>query len=87
MQGRLGGTGKMVILPVDQGFEHGPARSFAPNPDAYDPHYHYQLAVDAAWKWRFNAGRKGASGEKVEGWVRVPVNFSPDKPADEATAG
>src|SRR4029079_13828746 len=47
MHGKLGGTGKMVILPVDQGFEHGPARSFAPNPDAYDPHYHYQLAVDA----------------------------------------
>ena len=47
MQGRLGGTGKMVILPVDQGFEHGPARSFAINPDAYDPHYHYQLAIDA----------------------------------------
>ncbi len=47
MQGRLGGTGRMVILPVDQGFEHGPARSFAPNPPAYDPHYHYQLAVDA----------------------------------------
>ena len=45
--GRLGGTGKMVILPVDQGFEHGPARSFAPNPDAYDPHYHYKLAIDA----------------------------------------
>ncbi|HXE16530.1 MAG TPA: class I fructose-bisphosphate aldolase [Stellaceae bacterium] len=47
MQGRLGGTGKMVILPVDQGFEHGPARSFAPNPPAYDPHYHFQLALDA----------------------------------------
>lgn len=47
MQGRLGGTGRMVILPVDQGFEHGPARSFAKNPDAYDPHYHYQLAIDA----------------------------------------
>ena len=47
MHGRLGGSGKMVILPVDQGFEHGPARSFAPNPDAYDPHYHYQLAIDA----------------------------------------
>lgn len=47
MQGKLAGTGKVVILPVDQGFEHGPARSFAPNPDAYDPHYHYQLAVDA----------------------------------------
>lgn len=47
MQGRLAGTGKMVILPVDQGFEHGPARSFAANPDAYDPHYHFQLAIDA----------------------------------------
>lgn len=47
MHGRLGGSGKMVILPVDQGFEHGPARSFAVNPDAYDPHYHFQLAIDA----------------------------------------
>jgi class I fructose-bisphosphate aldolase len=47
MQGKLGGTGKLVILPVDQGFEHGPARSFAVNPAAYDPHYHYQLAIDA----------------------------------------
>ncbi|MGQ0527563.1 MAG: class I fructose-bisphosphate aldolase [Alphaproteobacteria bacterium] len=45
--GRLAGTGRMVILPVDQGFEHGPARSFAVNPDAYDPHYHYQLAIDS----------------------------------------
>jgi class I fructose-bisphosphate aldolase len=47
MEGRLGGTGKMIILPVDQGFEHGPARSFAVNPAAYDPHYHYRLAIDA----------------------------------------
>ena len=46
MQGKLGGTGKLVILPVDQGFEHGPARSFAVNAPAYDPHYHYQLAID-----------------------------------------
>jgi class I fructose-bisphosphate aldolase len=46
-QGRLGGTGKLIILPVDQGFEHGPARSFAVNPAAYDPHYHFQLAIDA----------------------------------------
>ncbi len=44
--GRLGGTGKLVILPVDQGFEHGPARSFAPNPAGYDPDYHFQLAID-----------------------------------------
>ncbi len=47
MSGKLAGTGKMIILPVDQGFEHGPARSFAMNPDAYDPHYHFQLAIDA----------------------------------------
>jgi fructose-bisphosphate aldolase, class I len=47
MEGKLSGTGKMIILPVDQGFEHGPARSFAMNPAAYDPHYHYQLAIDA----------------------------------------
>lgn len=47
MAGRLGGTGKVIILPVDQGFEHGPARSFAPNAPAYDPHYHFQIAIDA----------------------------------------
>jgi class I fructose-bisphosphate aldolase len=47
MHGKLAGTGRAVILPVDQGFEHGPARSFAPNPAAYDPHYHYQLAIEA----------------------------------------
>lgn len=47
MTGKLAGTGKLVILPVDQGFEHGPARSFAKNSAAYDPHYHFQLAIDA----------------------------------------
>ena len=45
--GRLGGTGKLVILPVDQGVEHGPGRSFAPNPAAYDPRYHFELAIEA----------------------------------------
>lgn len=45
--GRLAGTGKLVILPVDQGFEHGPARSFASNPPAYDPRYHFELAIEA----------------------------------------
>jgi len=45
--GRLKGTGKMLILPVDQGFEHGPARSFATNPDGYDPSYHMELAIEA----------------------------------------
>jgi len=46
MHGRLANTGRMLILPVDQGFEHGPGRSFAMNPAAYDPHYHFQLAVE-----------------------------------------
>lgn len=45
--GTLAGTGKLVILPVDQGFEHGPARSFAPNAAGYDPDYHIQLAIDS----------------------------------------
>ena len=45
--GRLGGTGRMIILPVDQGFEHGPARSFQPNPPGYDPRYHIELAIQA----------------------------------------
>ena len=47
--GKLGGTGKLVILPVDQGFEHGPARSFAPNPAAYDPRYHFKLGIEAGY--------------------------------------
>ena len=47
MTGTLAGTGKFVILPVDQGFEHGPARSFAKNPAGYDPHYHFSLALDS----------------------------------------
>lgn len=47
MQGRTGGSGKLVVLPVDQGFEHGPGRSFAPNPAGYDPRYHARLALDA----------------------------------------
>ena len=47
MHGELSGTGKMVILPVDQGFEHGPTRSFAKNPDSYDPDYHFKLAINS----------------------------------------
>jgi len=47
MSGRLAGTGRLLILPVDQGFEHGPARSFAVNPSGYDPRYHCELAIDA----------------------------------------
>ena len=47
MNGKLGGTGRLLILPVDQGHEHGPDKSFMVNPDAYEPNYHYQLAIDA----------------------------------------
>src|SRR6185436_5192366 len=47
MEGKLGGTGRVVILPVDQGCEHGPARSFAPNPAAYDPRYRFELPLEA----------------------------------------
>ena len=46
-QGKLGGSGRLVILPVDQGVEHGPARSFVPNPPAFDPRYHFELALEA----------------------------------------
>lgn len=47
LQGRLGGTGRLIVYPVDQGFEHGPARTFAPNPAAYDPDYFFELALKA----------------------------------------
>jgi len=47
MYGTLRGTGKLVILPVDQGFEHGALRSFGPNPPSYDPHYHFSLAIES----------------------------------------
>ena len=62
--GRLGGTGKLIILPVDQGFEHGPGRSFAPNPAGYDPYYHFELAIEAGLKRLrrapgFPGGRRG----------------------------
>ena len=46
-QGKLGGTGKLVVLPVDQGVEHGPGRTYIPNPPTFDPRYHFELALDA----------------------------------------
>src|SRR4051812_49719373 len=74
MQGRLGGTGKMIILPVDQGFEHGPGRSFAINPPAYDPHYHYQLAIDAGLNaYAAPLGVLEAGAETFR--ARVPANL------------
>jgi fructose-bisphosphate aldolase, class I len=45
--GKLAGTGRILMLPADQGFEHGPGRSFSNNPAAYDPRYHIELAIEA----------------------------------------
>jgi class I fructose-bisphosphate aldolase len=68
--GALAGTGKFVILPVDQGFEHGPARSFAPNAPAYDPDYHFQLAIDAGCNaYAAPLGALEASADKFAGQV------------------
>ena len=44
--GRLGGTGYLSILPVDQGIEHSAGASFAPNPDYFDPENIVKLAVE-----------------------------------------
>ena len=48
MHGKLAGTGRLLILPVDQGHEHGPDKSFLVNKDAFDPIYHYNLAIEAS---------------------------------------
>lgn len=93
--GALAGTGKLVILPVDQGFEHGPARSFAPNPAGYDPEYHAALAVEAGCNaYAAPLGFIEAVAHKYSG--RLPlilkVNNSdslggPDEPCSALTSG
>lgn len=77
MHGRLGGTGKMVILPVDQGFEHGPARSFAQNPAAYDPLYHYKLAIEAGCSaYAAPVGALAAGADTFAGQVPTILKFN-----------
>ncbi len=44
--GRLGGTGYVSILPVDQGIEHSAGASFAPNPAYFDPENIIKLAIE-----------------------------------------
>ncbi|MDB4991020.1 MAG: Fructose-bisphosphate aldolase class [Myxococcaceae bacterium] len=93
--GTLAGTGKLVILPVDQGFEHGPARSFAANPAGYDPEYHVNLALDAGTNaYAAPLGFIEAVAHKYAG--RIPfilkVNNSdslggPDQPCSAVTSG
>ena len=90
--GRLGGTGRMVILPVDQGFEHGPARSFAPNPAGYDPLYHWELAIDsgcsafAAPLGLLNAGAARFAGQ-IPTILKVNSSNSHSLSADQALTG
>ncbi len=95
MQGRLGGSGKMVILPVDQGFEHGPARSFAVNPASYDPHYHFQLAIDAGLNaYAAPLGMIEAGAETFKGRIPTILKINSnnslvpkDTPPDQAVTG
>ena len=75
--GALAGTGKFVILPVDQGFEHGATRSFAPNPPAYDPDYHYQLAIDAGCNaYAAPLGSLEMSADKFAGQVPLILKLN-----------
>lgn len=75
--GALAGTGRMVILPVDQGFEHGPVRSFAPNPEAYDPDYHYQLAIDSGCAaYAAPLGSLEASAAKFAGQIPLILKLN-----------
>jgi class I fructose-bisphosphate aldolase len=92
MHGKLGGTGRLVILPVDQGFEHGPVRSFAPNPPAYDPHYHFQLAVDAGLNaFAAPLGMIEAGADSFAGAIptilKVNSSNSLARPKDQAVTG
>ena len=73
MHGRLAGTGRMVILPVDQGFEHGPYRSFGMNPEAMDPDYHIRLAIESGCA-------AGARGCALASWWMKDAR-SPSPPA------
>jgi class I fructose-bisphosphate aldolase len=94
MHGRLGGTGKMIILPIDQGFEHGP-RTFVANPDAFDPHYHYRMAVDAGLAaYAAPLGWLEAGADTFAGMMPtiLKINssnslYSKDNPPDQAVTG
>ena len=75
--GTLAGTGKFVILPVDQGFEHGPVRSFSPNPPSYDPDYHFQLAIDSGCNaYAAPLGFLEASADKFAGQIPLILKLN-----------
>lgn len=89
--GKLADTGKMVILPVDQGFEHGPIRSFMPNPPANNPHYHFELAIEsgcnayAAPLGALEAGARTFAGE-IPLILKINNNNSLHKSSDPSQA-
>ena len=75
--GVLAGTGKLVILPVDQGFEHGPVRSFQPNASGYDPDYHHQLAIDSGCNaYAAPLGALESSADKFAGQVPLILKLN-----------
>src|SRR5712672_2565081 len=77
MHGRLAGTGRLVILPVDQGFEHGPVRAFAPNPSWYDPEYHAQLAIDSGCNaYTATLGVFGSVAGKLAGQIPLILKLN-----------
>lgn len=77
MHGKLAGTGKMLILPVDQGFEHGPARSFAKNESSYDPDYHFKLAIAAGLSaYASTIGFVDAAAHKFAGQIPIILKLN-----------
>lgn len=94
MHGRLGGTGRMIILPVDQGFEHGP-RTFVSNPAAFDPHYHFQMAIEAGLAaYAAPLGWLEAGADTFAGMIPtiLKINssnslYGKDNPPDQAVTG
>lgn len=87
MHGRLGGTGKLVILPVDQGFEHGPTKSFAVNPSSFDPDYHIQLAIDAGLSaYAAPIGMLQAASVKFAGRIPTILKMNSNNSLNSATS-
>jgi len=77
MHGKLAGTGKLVIMPVDQGFEHGPDRSFAINPDAYDPEYHFKVAIQGGCNaYAAPLGMLEAAADKFTGQIPLILKLN-----------
>ncbi|CAK8162724.1 fructose-bisphosphate aldolase, class I [Candidatus Xenohaliotis californiensis] len=77
IHGALANTGKMVILPVDQGFEHGPDKSFGSNPCAYDPEYHITLAIEAGLSaFAAPLGMLEATADKYAGQIPLILKIN-----------